>query len=346
MRYEIVPFDKIAAVNQFNEIGLSNWENDFFSPLTPASFLVQCVGEEKVIGCEGYIGYHLIKKGEIFLTHKSERTLVDAHYRGKGIFEKLVQKCDEAAMEIYSQFVWGETTAFKAFQRAGFEPFTGFRTYVFYPIQKGFFQKVRSFFSNIALFNPISLYKIVKSKDLDALKTLVSFFCAFKPIRKVEMADISFETFDFEKIKNYLLAQSDDSYKIYISENLIKWLNKKGYHYNYQQIVFQNEIIGYVILSCNVAKNSCHIVDIHFDSKKISMINILQSLANWKPLQGFDALFLALNAENEIHQNWLKTIAQHKILHKRMAGNFVIKPLLQKNISIKDLLITDLWLVL
>ena len=160
MIFKKVTEDKIPQINQLNSVGEKKWELEFYYNKKQPSYLFASFDNEKVIGCEGYISYNLLKDGEKILTHRSERTYVDPNYRGKKIFENLIKNCDKSAVKDQSLFCWGATSALKPFAKAGFETYVGFRSYMFFPIKEKIKNKMFCW-SKFKMLNPFIIYKLI-----------------------------------------------------------------------------------------------------------------------------------------------------------------------------------------
>jgi len=62
----------------------------------------------------------MIGNKRVFLTGKSESTLISKQYRGQGIFERMYSKLFEIATRQGVAVIWGFTGATKAFSKLGF----------------------------------------------------------------------------------------------------------------------------------------------------------------------------------------------------------------------------------
>jgi|GEM_PF-726049 len=77
---------------------------------------------QKVVGTQCAIPIELINdKGEVFLTAKSEDTLVDPEYRGLNIFENMYKLLFEECRKAGIKYLWGFTSAKKPFLKLGFQ---------------------------------------------------------------------------------------------------------------------------------------------------------------------------------------------------------------------------------
>lgn len=343
LRYRIAQKSEIQSLNHLNDIGVATWICDFFSAMKP-SYVAVCSDDITFVGSEGYISYFLINNNKLVLTHRSERTIINPNYRGRGLFEKLVKTCDESAINDNSAFSWGATSALKPFKKAGFEGHTEFRNYVFFPIRSKRISKIISI-KKLAIFNPFKIYKILKRRDLNKIKSFVSWLSLFKPPSIKKLNTITFTDFNYDDVKDLIFQNDKSFFKINPTDLFFEWLENKGLYYEKLLIKENQTIIGYVILKIDTSKNYCSIVDIYLKSDTLGMPQVLLSLSKELPFQPFDAFFLALNNSNIVHRNWLNTLEKSKIINLKKAGSFVIKKLKNK-VCIDDLLLTDLWLEL
>ena len=74
----------------------------------------------RIVGTQALIPIRMIDKEGIYWTAKSEETLIDPDYRGKGLLEKLYALLFDYARERGFINVWGITSAVKALDRVGF----------------------------------------------------------------------------------------------------------------------------------------------------------------------------------------------------------------------------------
>ncbi len=73
-----------------------------------------------IVGTQALIPIRMINEDGVFWTAKSEETLVDPAYRGKQLFQKMYVKMFEYAAENDLRYIWGFTSAEKAFRRLDF----------------------------------------------------------------------------------------------------------------------------------------------------------------------------------------------------------------------------------
>lgn len=348
--YSKLKESEIETVNQLNNVGVKEWTREFFSPHKPNSFVIQCTDTEKneMVGCEGYVDYKLMYNGEMVQTHRSERTLVNPNYRGQGMFNKLIDGCDELAIASGSHMSWGATAALKAFERVGFNKFTGFRNYVFYPIPYSIGEKLSLLSRWSELLNPVKVWRIRKTGSLRDIRKLVSFASVFKGAKKVKYTGVLTDTpIDYDAAER-MIAESGENGVYYIvpGVSLMSWLADKSITYNEYSIILNGENIGHCIYRTEKDFGYIHVVDI-FCKESQQFPLILDYIAQKEKGNGVMSVFMPLNGRNKTHMAYIKEINDMGVMNIQKAGNFVIKTLARKdNVTIEELALTDLWLEL
>lgn len=350
LKYSRLTADGIDAINRLNNIGVEQWRSEFFSPHKPNSFVIQCVDTEidQKVGCEGYLDYKLIYNGELVQAHRSERTLVSPNYRGQGMFNDLVKCCDEMACAVNSHMSWGSTVALKAFERVGFDGFTGFRNYVFYPVEFSIVEKFCLFRKHFRLLNPLRLLSLKKSRNLEDIRKIFSFLSALKGAKGVErVVGLAVTPIDYT-LAQQVISESGrrGDYFIAPQESLMKWLAEKSKVYKEYSLLFNGKYIGHCIYRLDQASCVIHMVDI-FCTEPNTLPKILHFIAENEKNSGVTGIFLPLNGKNRTHQEYLNEIKKLGVMSIQKAGSFVIKTLKAGDkITIDKLAVTDLWLEL
>ncbi len=98
-----------------------SWTFEKQSPSQIDLPLVVAVDKGKIIGTQALIPIKMIDKSGVYLSAKSEETLLDEKFRGQGVFEKMYEKAFEVAKASNIYSIWGFTPARKSFLRVGFE---------------------------------------------------------------------------------------------------------------------------------------------------------------------------------------------------------------------------------
>lgn len=343
LEYRALTLQDVENVDQLNNIGVSNWMREFFSELKPNSVLVGCFDNDKIVGCEGYVSYKLCKGGLVVNSHRSERTLVNPEYRGMGIFESLINECDSHALKFDSHFSWGATSALKPFERAGFIANTGFRTYLFIPIKKVWYKRFMKLISLVKLMNPKVFKAIFRDRNLELIKSLLANISAIKGMKYLSSSEIEFKEIDLDQISYFQKVNHTNYYQIKLDFEFIAWLKLRD-DYKIVQINSLNKCCGYVVVKMNTDANFISIVDVTLSN--VNIVKVMSKLATIPEFMKYDSFFLALNSLNEVHKEYIESLNSCGVLNKTQAGSFVIKPLVDKDVKLCDLMLTDLWLEL
>ena len=101
-------------------IGKHIWEWQYFKRTGYDTIFVVAEKDGEIIGTQAIIPIKIISNSGIFLTGKSESTLVHKLFRGHGVFNRMYEKIFEIANQKGIEAIWGFTGAEKAFSRVGF----------------------------------------------------------------------------------------------------------------------------------------------------------------------------------------------------------------------------------
>ncbi len=99
---------------------LKQWEWEFVTNCKDKILFVIAKENNEILGSQALIPIKLIDKEGIFLSAKSEETLVAPSLRGQGIFKRMYDLLFEYAQENNIQVIWGFTPATKSFTDIGF----------------------------------------------------------------------------------------------------------------------------------------------------------------------------------------------------------------------------------
>lgn len=115
-----------SAVNDFHNRAydvhrtLEEWTWEFRGPKGEDPLFALAMAGGKVLGTQAVIPIEMLDRGEVFLTGKSEDTLVDSSIRGQGILELMYEVALQECRRRGIRALWGFTPATKAFERVGF----------------------------------------------------------------------------------------------------------------------------------------------------------------------------------------------------------------------------------
>lgn len=124
-----VRLDEAAACNKLHNVqynldrNLKQWHWEFVSCIfshTQIPFSVVADGGT-IVGTQAFIPIQMINKDGVYWTAKSEETLLESDYRGRGLLKKMYFQLFEYAAEHGLRYVWGFTPADKALREVGFD---------------------------------------------------------------------------------------------------------------------------------------------------------------------------------------------------------------------------------
>ncbi|NLT18807.1 MAG: GNAT family N-acetyltransferase [Clostridiales bacterium] len=194
----------------------------------------------RIIGSQGLIPIRMIGNKRVFLSAKSESTLISKQYRGQGIFEEMYSKIFEIAAQRGIIIIWGFTKATKAFVKLDFTlPVRLSLGYISLDITKSFkffLEKLKKYHGNtsylVAL--PLMIYLLIKRLHLSAwlIYSGMKYHSHSKKVRELSKADSEF---------NELLSMMNGQHQ----KNRVITINKDMSYMNWR--IFDNPFIDYKI---------------------------------------------------------------------------------------------------
>ncbi len=129
MQVGLIAEDEYDACNNFHNLlygkrrTIEQWRWEFVSPLfgNPQLPFAVVRDNDRIVGTQALIPIRMIDKNGIYWTGKSEETLLDPTYRGKGFSEKMYQLVFDYALQNGLVCIWGFTRATKALNKSGFD---------------------------------------------------------------------------------------------------------------------------------------------------------------------------------------------------------------------------------
>jgi len=294
----------------------------------------------KLVGSQAAIPLSFIDSaGQLKLTAKSEDTLLDPAYRGKGLFEEMYKVLFVECKRLGMHSIWGFTYAKKPFLKIGFQiPFdTTNGVCVVQPIKA---------FTYLSSLNPKN-----GRKEKLQIATL-SFVSYFKRLiiligpdnHKFEFGDFSSHP---ELIKDIL--GKTNYYFLNQSDEYLKWrLIENPYLNSYKEIVVRNEknnVIGSFII--NIRKEGfAYVEQILFaescgeELKMVLMKQFLRFVSNQSGVSlirfwGFDM--------NEINRNEINILKKSGFLFVKKGTGFVYFPLLKESPNADQIILSRLY---
>jgi GNAT superfamily N-acetyltransferase len=104
---------------------LKVWLWEYQSIYPDKSVLVGIKNESELIATQGMVPIYLNINGKRCLSGKSESTLVDKKYRGKGLFADIYNSAIKQSKDKGMCCLWGFTKALVPFQKVGYRTYEG-----------------------------------------------------------------------------------------------------------------------------------------------------------------------------------------------------------------------------
>lgn len=350
----------IDKILEFNRIESEELKSEFFCTKLGENscfFIIENVDTGEILGTQGYIGYPMYVKGESILTGRSERTLLSQKLRGGGWFNKLILSCDEYFEKRKASFIWGNTSALKAFSKSNFSCKTNFRSYCVLGYSITTKQKIKLALELISVRNLGGILKTLckKNKDLNDAKLLMECLSKvrllFRKRLKISEPDASYEidraTCNYEIIErinkiNYSCSLVNDSYFIKYTEWLVDFINAR-YRGKIEVFIlkYNTNDVAYYIVGTNNHNGLNEIVDFGLYDKNIFEVGL--RLINQITSTGEVKLFwIAINAEMKMQLDVMEDVKKLLLFRKGNLGSMVIKSS-GKIVDPCFLHLTDLW---
>lgn len=245
---------------------LKQWEWEFCSENkskdnNEAIPFIIAESDQEVVGVQALIPIKFIDKDGIYLTAKSEETLVSPKMRGKQLFAKMYDKLFDYAESVNIKHIWGFTPAGKAFNKIGFEtPSTTKQL-----IKTTNFSSIISAYTEInSQINPIKKTLIFFAGIFIHLwsKIASSFSLLTRFDKSFEFKDIYISNDEFALLtKNFIKTYGGTT--IYRDRDYMNWriFNNPHCRANVVGAYKEGELIGFVAFS--IGDDNCgYIIDI------------------------------------------------------------------------------------
>lgn len=359
LNFRLATEEDLEAVNRFNANQLPVWRHEFFSPARPLSCLAICEDGAQVVGTEGFVAYPLLLNGQAILSHRSERTLVSPDFRGKNLFQAMVDCCAATTMAQGSQFCWGATAAQKAFERAGFHYRSGYRTYAILPLSTSRYTFGQLLRGKALPRNPVQLYRQLKARDIKASKEAITaaahakyFFKRFFRARSKQSlthASVPRRWADVDALHTRMRI-SDTLVTLQHDQQLFDWLETQGQNRYLKVFSYEGETLrSYLCIHLDEGDSYAPVLDFCADGADSLGAAIDHARAAVLRL-GYTALLFTLNTENAEQMRLLGDLKGMGASSFGRVGTWVIKPLglAQSPLydSMKSWYLTDLWFAL
>lgn len=230
------------------------WEWEYFKRTGYETLYVVAEKDGNIIGSQALIPIIMVGNKRIFLSAKSESTLICKQYRGLGIFEKMYLKLFEIAELRGIKVIWGFTAAKKAFSKVGFNvPISLHLGQIPLDINKNFkffMGKLKVYYSHISYFAslPLMIYLFVKHLRLSICRIYydMKYHSCSKYVRELSKTDAEFD--ELLSIMNEN-NQKNGIVTIYRDSDYIKWRIINNPRIDYKILSYsRDEAKGYIII--------------------------------------------------------------------------------------------------
>jgi hypothetical protein len=357
--FRLARAEDLDSVNRFNPNHLAVWRQEFYSPRKPQSWLAICEDGGRVVGTEGYVSYPLLLNGQPVLSHRSERTLVSPDYRGKNLFNGMVDLCTAEAVAAGSLFCWGATAARKAFERAGFHYRGGYRTYAILPLSNTRYVFGQLLRGKAITLNPVKLYRQLKGRDIKASKEAITAAAQgsyllrklFRSRRRAALQHMD-RPRDWQDVAALLgrIRQSPSLVTLRHDAALFEWLEEEGQNRYLKVFSYEGEVLrAYLCIHLDEHDSYAPVLDFAADSRESLAAAVAHVRGRVLEL-GYSALFFTLNMENAEQRAFLAALKGLGGSRFGRVGTWVIKPLALAESPLYDDMrawyLTDLWFAL
>jgi hypothetical protein len=350
----------VANITSFNPVNPGELNFEFFhgdESENSCFYIVEDTYTREIVATQGYISYPMYKNGKEVLTARSERTLVDQRLRGGGWFQKMVSCCDDFSKKNFSEITWGNTSALKAFSKAGFGVYSGFRTYCILDYTNGIDARLR------AVFNVLNLKKIrqlinsvlVRNKSLNDAKIIMTYLALARVTihlkRKIprhseglKLECQEFENIPFDRINgiNSRRSMIDDAYYIKYTKWLIRYIGDRYKHKKRVYVLRNGNLdVAYFVIGENTEQGLLEIIDFGAESH-LSFDAGLRRVADEYKKNGIAMFWVAFNVDAKLQSEIFDDIRKRLLVRKSSVGSFVIKSAEEK-CQIGQVHVTDVW---
>lgn len=229
------------------------WEWEYFKRKGYEPSFVVAEKDGRIIGSQALIPVRMIGNKKVFLSGKSESTLIRKQNRGQGIFERMYTKLIEIATRQGVTVIWGFTGATKAFAKVGFTvPAFVSQGYIFLNINDNFkflLEKIKKYYGRLSYLAVLPLMIVLLLKRLHLSVSLTYYGMKYhsrsKNVRELAKIDEDFNNF-LSKMNEK--NQSDGIITIYRDISYMNWRIFNNPCIDYKILLYSDcETKGYII---------------------------------------------------------------------------------------------------
>lgn len=350
----------LASFHRFDDPGL--FTHEYWQYHAEKSVFIVGKDGDRIVATEAVMPYELSIQGIRMLTGRSERTLVDAAYRGHNIWPRLMAFCAERATAKGMAFVWGSTGARKPFEKVGFTFLTGHRLHMYAIASfRGFISYVTTMMANGA-FHPAQLRAIIGQRNKVLLEEYAILFaaipsmllrclCALPTVFQDSKFEITLKPHNYSDIDALYqrLGVSENDIYLIQNEEFVEWMLVNSKHSCQCYFAYlQGQLVGYIYV-CFFKQDVATIIDFAFEDGRIARA-LLRHVHADLARRAVAFIEITINVRHRVQQKYLSSLAANGFVPLHLGGSHVVLPLLYKN---KEILydmsrwyLTDLWYML
>lgn len=336
--------------------------HEYWCYLPEKSIFVVGKDADRIVATEAIIPYELSVCGIRMLTGRSERTLVDASYRGRNIWGQLMSYCADCATNKSMGFVWGSTGARKPFEKVGYAFLTGHRLHMYALIS---LRNLMSYIIKMAIKGEFNVGKIrsriAQGRKLHlegyvilfaALPSLFLYYGCNLPIyfqkRSFEITSEPRSYEDIDDLYERLGVRKNDIYLIQ-TKAFVKWMliDSKNECLRYYAYI-KDRLAGYIYVNIS-DPDMATIIDFAFEDKKTAtaLLKIVRTeLGN----RSSAFVKISINIRHYIQRKYIHVLIANGFIPLYRGGSEVVLPLVyNKKEILNDMskwYLTDLWFML
>lgn len=233
---ELILANQLYSKVYIKERSLKDFKWEFLEGPIGKAIYVGAFDGSRLIGTQAAIPLYFVnEKGEKILTAKSEDTLLDPEYRGKGLFDKMYEVLFYECKKVGIVSVWGFTYAKKPFLKLGFE----------IPFETN---------NAVMVFNPLSSYNYLislnpQNKLKDKVKilglVLLSYFKNIFFTRNSTSENNVLVSSVVDSLLNlqFKVLQSSESQSLMMDADYLRWrLIENPYNNKYMEASLFNQV--------------------------------------------------------------------------------------------------------
>lgn len=354
----------LASFHRFDDPGL--FTHEYWQYRAEKSVFIVGKDGDRIVATQAVIPYELSIQGMRILTGRSERTLVDATYRGHNIYSQIMAFCADHATAKGMAFVWGTTPARKPLEKFGYTYLTGHRLHMYAIASfRGLFSYITTMMANGA-FHPAKLLAKMNQRNkaglVDKVAILEEYAMLFAAIpsmllRGICVLPMALQDGNFEvthKPKNY--SDIDALYRrlgvlendIYLTqdEEFVEWMLINSKHNcQYYFAYLQGQLVGYIYV-CFFKQQVATIIDFAFENGRIARA-LLRHVHADLARRAVAFIKITINVRHRVQKKYLSSLTANGFVPLYLGGGHVVLPLLYTNKEILNDIsrwyLTDLW---